>query len=183
MSQFKKASKQEKNPEARRKLDAFYKSLIRADKIKNYIMTEWAEDNTEAQILQYVGCDVALKYGTGKYKFVDEKVCKNYRGMLYFEMDNGSRKHSGWAVSEYKKTDIIGYFMEGVGLFLLPFQQLKQWLLDNESNLEEHYSTEDKGRHPNRNVRVHKDRIIEEFGNCFISIDELELLERIILGA
>lgn len=179
MSKFKKALKQEKNIEARRHLDAFYQHNIRIGKIENYIMTEWAEDSPEAQILQFVGCDVAFKYGFGKYKFVDEKVCKNYNEMLYFEMGKAnSSAHTGWAVSEYKKTDILVYYIEGVGLFVLPFKQLGEWLKANENSFERHYSSEDKGRTPNRNVRVHMEAIREQFPNSFIAVEELEIMSK-----
>lgn len=183
MSTFKKALAKEKNPEARRHLDAFYKSLVKEGRIKDYIKTDWEEDNPVSQILQFVGCDVAFSYGAGRYKFVDEKVCGNYNEMLYFELDNAGKKHTGWAVSEYKKTDILVYYMSGVGLFVLPAQQLKEWLLDQEGTLEKHFSDEGKRRNPNRNARVHKDIILEQFPNCFVSCSDLELLSNIILRA
>lgn len=177
MSTFKKQLKQEKNPEARRHLEAFYKHLIRQGSIKNYIMTEWQEDIPETQILQFVGCDVAFKKEHGKYTFVDEKVCKNYDDKLYFEMGKANSKaYIGWAVSEYKKTDTFVYYLEGVGIFVFPFKQLGEWLKANESRLERHYS---KDRHPNRNVRVHiKSELLQEMPHNFVGIEELELMAK-----
>lgn len=181
MKQFNKAIKQEKNKEARRLLEAFYKSLIREGRIESYIMTEWDESSPEAQILQFVGCDIAFKYGYGQYKFVDEKVCNNYSGQLFFEMGKeGSKAHTGWAVSEYKKTDILVYFIDGVGLFVLPFKKLGEWLKANENSLEKHFSKEDRGRTSNRNVKVHMDVIKEQFPNSFVTIEELELIAKIL---
>lgn len=172
---FKQALKQEKNKKARRLLDAFYRSLVTAGTIKSYQYVAWAKDGL-ARALQFVGCDVLFEKKGNIYRFVDEKVCKNYNEMMYFEIDMAGRAKAGWAVSEYKKTDIIIYFIEDVGLFVLPFKELRLWLLENEQHFEQHFSIENKGRKSNRNIKVSVTAIKEAFPKCFVDIDELEFI-------
>lgn len=179
MTTFKQALKKEQDQEAQRLLNGFYTSLRKQGKIKNYSKVEFDKENLLNKSLQFSGCDTLIEKEPNCYIYAEEKICSN-SDSLFFEMRMWSysqRKYvDGWAVSKYKKTDTLIYYIAGVGLFVLPFQEVRKWLLDNSNTLPKHLSNDTKA---NKNVRVHIDVIKDQFPNSFIPVEELELMAKL----
>lgn len=172
--EFSKALAKESNVEARELLDCFYYSLRRSGDIYSYKRMEY-EESPEQKALQHLGADLLVEKRKHEYQFYEEKV--TFKEDLYFElrMYSYSQKRyvDGWLTNSSKKTDILLYYIQNVGLYIFNFAKIREWILEHET---EFLHLESRDKIPNKIVRVTQKQLASA-PKSFVDWEELQLIK------
>ena len=178
-----KAQAKSKDSVAVECIEGFYKMLKRAGKIVGWETVKF-EENRQSEILDRQGCDTAVEREPKCFQYYEEKITFNKEGYFILELKTWQsnwnakkkrkeyRKIDGWAVSEYKKTDILLYYVHGEGIYIFKYPELRAWMQEQVRNglKHNHFSPDDK---PNENYKVHKDVLLKAVSYSFISVEDI----------
>lgn len=171
---------------ARKYFDAYYSSLLILRQIKGWKKVDF-KANEESAVLDRMGCDTLVEKEQNCFKYYEEKYSfqEHNKDFIILELKtwqstwNPKKKKSdcskidGWAVSEYKKTDVLLYYVHEVGLYIFPYNELRAWTKEQvDKGLKANHGSPDELS--NENYKVHKDVLLGAVKHNFISFQDLE---------